>query len=111
MISLFYEVITIAQRLLLADTLSAIVNQSAIRVFSLACAHNTITGILLRCDLVQFGPVQHARLYLVLYFSTHTVMVQLPMHVLHGIYYSLSPVVVISHLIWLTIAKLWCSPD
>ena len=44
------------------------------------------------------GPVLHARLYLVLYYSTRTVMVQLPMHVLHGMYYSLPPVVMISHL-------------
>ncbi len=55
----------------------------------MACAHNTITGILMRCGPVQFGPVQfgpvlHARLYLVLYYSTRTVMVQLPVHVLHG---------------------------
>ena len=53
----------------------------------------------------------HIRLYLVLYYNTRTVMVQLPMHVLHGIYYSLPPVVMISHLMWLTIARLWCSPD
>ena len=77
----------------------------------MACAHNTITGILMQCGPVQFGPVLHARLYLVLYYSTRTVMVQLPMHVLHGIYYSLPPVVMISHLMWLTIARLWCSPD
>ena len=48
---------------------------------------NTITGILLRCGPVQFGPVLHARLYLVLYYSTRTVTVQLPMHVLHSICY------------------------
>jgi hypothetical protein len=47
----------------------------------MACAHNTITGILMRCGPVQFGPVLHARLYLVLYYSTRTVMVQLPVHV------------------------------
>ena len=66
------------------------------------------------CDAVrsaQFGSALHARLYLVLYYSTRTVTVQLPMHVLHGIYYSLPPVVMISHLMWLTIARLWCSPD
>ena len=77
----------------------------------MACAHNTITGILMQCGPVQFGPVLHARLYLVLYYSTRTVMVQLPVHVLHGICYSLPPVVMISYLMWLTIARLWCSPD
>ena len=54
---------------------------------------------------------RHIRLYLVLYYNTRTVMVQLPTHVLHGICYSLPPVVMISHLMWLTIARLWCSPD
>ena len=77
----------------------------------MACAHYTITGILMRCGPVQFGPVLHARLYLVLYYSTRTVMVQLPVHVLHGICYSLPQVVMISYLMWLTIARLWRSPD
>ena len=87
-------------------------DQQEIRVYNSACAHNTITGILMRCGPVQFGPVLHARLYLGLYYSTRTVMVQLPVHVLHSIYYSLPPVVVmISYLMWLTIARLWCSPD
>ncbi len=42
-------------------------DQQEIRVFGLACAHNTITGILLLCGPVYFGPALHARLYLVLY--------------------------------------------
>ena len=86
--------------------LSTFMDQQEIRVFGLACAHNTITGILLLCGPVHFGPAQHARLYLVLYHSTRTVMVQLPMHVLHDMCYSLPPVVMISHLLWFTTARL-----
>ena len=44
---------------------------------------------------------------LVLYYRTRTVMVQLPMRVLHGICYSSPTVVRISHLMWLTKAGLW----
>ena len=73
----------------------------------MACAHNTITGILLLC-----GPAQLVRSYmpdytLVLYYRTRTAMVQLPMRVLHGICYSSPTVVRISHLMWLTKARLW----
>ncbi len=54
----------------------------------------------------------HIRLYLVLYYNdTRTVTVQLPMRVLHGVYHSSPTVVRISHLMWLTTARLWCSPD
>ena len=38
-------------------------------------------------------------------------MVQPPMHVLHGMCHRWAPVVMISHLMWLTIARPWCSPD
>ncbi len=55
----------------------------------MVCAHNTITGILFLCGPVQFGPALHARLYLVLYYSTRIVMVQLPMYVLRLTWYIL----------------------
>ncbi len=69
-------------------TLFLFMDQQEIRVFGLACAHNTITGILLLCGPAYFGPALHARLYLALYHNTRTVMIQLPMHVLHGMCYS-----------------------
>ena len=47
-------------------------DQQEIRVYNSVCTHNTITGILMRYGPVQFGPVLHARLYLVLvlYYSS-----------------------------------------
>ena len=53
----------------------------------------------------------HIRLYLVLYYNTRTVTVQLPMRVLHGVYRSSPTVVRISRLMWLTMVRLWCSLD
>jgi hypothetical protein len=34
-------------------------DQQEIRVYNMACAHNTITGILMRCGPVQFGTCPH----------------------------------------------------
>jgi hypothetical protein len=62
------------------------------------------------CDAVRFssarsGPTQHARSYLVPYYSIRTVTIQLPMRVVHGIHHSSPTVAMISHLMWLTNTK------
>jgi hypothetical protein len=70
----------------------------------MAYAHSTITGIpSYRGRCIPFGPALRLSIPVntSLYYNTCTT-VQLPMRVLHGMYYSLPTVVVISYLMWLT---------
>ena len=74
-------------------------------------ARSYMSNVLLPVNPHMRECTRHIRLYLVLYYNTRTVTVQLPMRVLHGIHRSSPTVVRIRHLMWLTTAGLWCSPD